>query len=635
MEVSALRYSGASGLHARSPLLRLQSDERLVAMIRRGNQPAFELLVSRYHTRLLSFCRHLLGSREDAEDVLQDVLAAAYNAMVADDRPLNVKPWLYRIARNRCLNHLRRTTAIGVDSMDVHLAEHGTTTADKVHGREEFRQLVSDIGGLPETQRTALILREMDALTYEQIAEAMDTTVSSVKSLLVRARVSLTEAAEARLLSCEEVREELAEVTEGLRRKISPPARRHVKSCARCEVFHKELHRTNRALAALIPIGPLALLRKAVLFHAIGHSAAGSAGAAGVSAVGTGSGTGAAGAGAVGAAGASGVGAAAGAGAAGAAGAAGSGGLISAGVGAVATKAAAGIAAAAIFTAGTVAVSHHVDAGHANGLSATTIVNRSVTSGLEQAASGNAGIVGAVAGVSGASTAGGRAGRRAKLHARSAAKAIRTQTLLERQKTAADTPAPALTNLQVGGSDPGSPRAAGTDGPSPASTGTSAPVATGGVSTAPPSGAPTAVTSATTPTPATITPTPAATTPTPAATTPTPAATTPAPVTTDGAVTTTTAPVTTTATAPTTPTAPTPVPVTTTPTPAPVATTPTPVPVTTTPTPTATTPAPVTTTATAPTTAAPTTPPPLSTTPTAPDTGAATTPTGTTGSQGP
>jgi len=164
----------------------------------------------------------MLGSREDAEDVLQEVFAAAFNAMTADERPINVRPWLYRIARNRSLNHLRRTQAIGVDSMDVHLAEHGASTADKVHKREEFRLLMGDVHRLPESQRTALLLREIDALSYEQISEAMETTIPSVKSLLVRARVSLAEAAEARHLSCEEVREELGEVAEGLRR-MSPP----------------------------------------------------------------------------------------------------------------------------------------------------------------------------------------------------------------------------------------------------------------------------------------------------------------------------------------------------------------------------------------------------------------------------
>src|SRR5206468_5832637 len=141
---------------------------------RRGHSGAFEALVSRYHARLLAFCRHMLGSKEDAEDVLQEVFAAAYNAMLGDDRDINVRPWLYRIARNRSLNHLRRAQAIGVDSMDVHFSEHGATTADKVHGREEFRLLIEDVQTLAETQRTALLLREIDALSYEQIAEAME-----------------------------------------------------------------------------------------------------------------------------------------------------------------------------------------------------------------------------------------------------------------------------------------------------------------------------------------------------------------------------------------------------------------------------------------------------------------------------
>ena len=100
--------------------------------------------------------------------------------------------------------------------MDVFERDGGTTTADTVHKREEFRQIVADVQELPETQRTALLLREIDALSYDQIAEAMDTTVPSVKSLLVRARVSLAEAAEARLLTCDEVRLELGQVAEGL-----------------------------------------------------------------------------------------------------------------------------------------------------------------------------------------------------------------------------------------------------------------------------------------------------------------------------------------------------------------------------------------------------------------------------------
>src|ERR1700759_4178101 len=293
VEVSALKYSGGIGLHGRSPLLRVQSDDGVIALLRRGNMAAFEVLVSRYESRLMAFCRHLLGSREDAEDVLQEVLTAAFNAILADDRPINVRPWLYRIARNRSLNHLRRAQAIGVDSMDHHLSENGATTADKVHEREEFRLLVGDIHELPETQKTALVLREMDALSYERIAEAMETTVPSVKSLLVRARVSLAEAAEARLLPCEEVRIELGEVAEGLRRRPSSLVRRHLRSCTRCSSFKVQLRETNKALTALLPIGPMVFVLRKLAFVHLGHGAG-----AGASA-----GTGATGAGAAGQAG--------------------------------------------------------------------------------------------------------------------------------------------------------------------------------------------------------------------------------------------------------------------------------------------------------------------------------------------
>jgi len=321
VEVTALR-THAVGLRGPTPLLRLQSDERLIALVRRGNHAAFEMLVSRYQSRLLAFCRHMLGSREDAEDVLQEVFAASFNAILADDRAINVRPWLYRIARNRSLNHLRRVQPIGVDSMDVHLSEGGVTTADKFHKREDFRLLVSDVQDLPETQKTALLLREIDALSYEQIAEAMETTIPSVKSLLVRARVSLAEAAEARTLSCEQVREELAEVAEGLRRSTAP-ARRHVRTCERCQGFKAQLRTTNKALAVVFPVAPLLLLKKALLTQFGMTASAGAGGAAAATVAATG-GTSA----------------------------------MSAGISTIATKTAATLAAAAIVTAGAVEVKH-------------------------------------------------------------------------------------------------------------------------------------------------------------------------------------------------------------------------------------------------------------------------------------
>src|SRR4051794_14421019 len=329
MEAGALRTSAVlPGLGARSPLLRLKSDEQLIALTRKGQQAAFEVLVQRYQSRLLAFCRHMLGSTEDAEDVLQEVFTASFNAMLADERPINARPWLYRIARNRCLNHLPRPTHSGQDSMDIFESGGGTTTADTVHKREEFRQIVADVQELPETQRTALLLREIDALSYDDIATAMDTTVPSVKSLLVRARVSLAEAAEARLLTCDEVRLELGQVAEGLA-KTTAPVRRHLKGCERCRVFRGELRKANRALAAVYPLGPLVVVKKFLTAK-----------------VGIGAGTAS-----------SGSSAAAGAAAATSAGA-GAGSALSAGMSTIVSKAAAGFAAAAIVTAGAVEVKH-------------------------------------------------------------------------------------------------------------------------------------------------------------------------------------------------------------------------------------------------------------------------------------
>jgi RNA polymerase sigma factor (sigma-70 family) len=347
MEVSALRHpSSVPGLRGPSALLRLQSDERLIALTRRGQHAAFETLCARYQSRLLSFCRHMLASREDAEDVLQEVFAAAFNAVLADERAINVRPWLYRIARNRSLNHLRRASALGVDSMDVHFADHGMSTGDRVLRRESFRELIADVHDLPETQRTALLLREIDALSYEQIAHAMETTVPSVKSLLVRARISLAEAAEARKLSCEQVRLELGEMSEGLI-KLSTPARRHVRACERCTFFKKQLKQNNHALAAILPVGPLLIVKK-LLLAKLGSTA--SAGGAHVA-----SGAGAT----VGATATVGAGAVAATG-----GASVAGGLLTAGAGAIATKAVAGLAAAAIVTAGAVAAERAVVVHH-------------------------------------------------------------------------------------------------------------------------------------------------------------------------------------------------------------------------------------------------------------------------------
>jgi RNA polymerase sigma factor (sigma-70 family) len=339
LEASALTHASQRGLLARrSPLLKLQGDEKLIAMVRSGNAGAFETIVDRYQGRLLGFCRQMLGSTEDAEDVLQEVFVNSYKAMLADEREINLRPWLYRIARNRCLNHLRRPTADAQESMDMVPMVEAASTAEKVHNREEFRQLLSDVSKLPETQRSALLLREMDAMSYEEIAQAMETSVPSVKSLLVRARISLAEASQARQLTCGEVQLALAEAAEGLA-KVSGAVRRHVRECDECSDFRAQVRSNDKVLAALFPAGPLIAL-KGFLASKLGFGGA-SGGAAGA-----GAGTAATGA-------VSGVGAAIGSsGATGGIGAVG---------GALGTKAVAGVVTAAVLTAGAVEVRQQVE----------------------------------------------------------------------------------------------------------------------------------------------------------------------------------------------------------------------------------------------------------------------------------
>ena len=175
--------------------LRTRTDEQLVAALRAGDDDAMTVIDERYRSRLLAYVRRM-SAGSDAEDVVQDVLTRAYTALRADDRPMTLRPWLYRVTHNRCLDLLRRPAPLLTEDMDLGAAS--ATLGDQVAGRERLRQVVADIQALPDQQRSALIIRELEGLTYEELAEALDTTVPAIKSLLVRARMNLAKAAEQR-----------------------------------------------------------------------------------------------------------------------------------------------------------------------------------------------------------------------------------------------------------------------------------------------------------------------------------------------------------------------------------------------------------------------------------------------------
>jgi RNA polymerase sigma factor (sigma-70 family) len=236
--------------------LRLRSDEQLLALFRAGREDAFRAIHDRYHARLLAYVRHMLRGSTEAEDVVQDVFLRAYGALRTGEREIAVRAWLYRVAHNRCIDYVRRAPAPPLQP-DERLPG-GTDPVVEAERREDLRRLVADLHNLPEQQRSALIIRELEGLSYEELGVALGVTVPAVKSLLVRARSGLADAAQARDTDCARIREELALAVD---RPGRPPRllRDHLRVCESCRAHRQALRHRHVQLAGLLP-GPSGLL---------------------------------------------------------------------------------------------------------------------------------------------------------------------------------------------------------------------------------------------------------------------------------------------------------------------------------------------------------------------------------------
>jgi RNA polymerase sigma factor (sigma-70 family) len=259
-------------------LLRLRSDEQLVALFRAGHEEAFRAIYDRYRQRLFAYTRQMLpGSRQDAEDALQDVFIRAYSGLRANDRDLALRAWLYRVAHNRCIDELRRPLPSIPDLAEMAKGRIRDPIAE-AEQREALRRLIADVRRLPDQQRSALLMRELSGMSYAELAVVLGVSVAAVRSLLVRARLGLVRALEARETACSEIRRELVGAHD---RGVRPTAtaRRHLRDCSGCREFRGRLKGTSRQLAALTPgIGPLGLTAKLL---GIGGGAGGSAAAGG------------------------------------------------------------------------------------------------------------------------------------------------------------------------------------------------------------------------------------------------------------------------------------------------------------------------------------------------------------------
>jgi RNA polymerase sigma factor (sigma-70 family) len=259
-------------------LLALAGDERLVEQIRRGNELAFEVVFERHGAGILAFCRHMLGSREEAEDAVQHTFAAAFKDLQrAEKRTIALKAWLYTIARNRCVSVLRARREHASELHD--LPTDGLS--EQVERRAELRQLLADVRELPEEQRAALLLAEAAGLSHAEVAQVLGCEVANVKGLVFRARTGLIERRTARETPCREIREQLATLHGGALRRNE--LRHHLRSCPGCSAYRDEVRRQRQMLAVALPVVPSLGLKSSVLGAAgVTGGAVGGASAGGV-----------------------------------------------------------------------------------------------------------------------------------------------------------------------------------------------------------------------------------------------------------------------------------------------------------------------------------------------------------------
>ncbi len=252
------------------------SEHELVAAVRRGDDGAFSELYLRYQTRIGSYVFGMVGDHGRAEDIAQEVFISALRRMRENGRPIAFKPWIYEIAKNACIDEFRRTRRTREVSLDHDEASEspslvlasGQTPDVAVESKQRLEDLRGAFHGLSESHHKIIVMRELEGLSYSEIAQRMGMSRPMVESTLFRARRRLSEEYE-ELVSgrrCEHVKTVIdrcdARTVRSLgireRRQIArhlahcQPCRRH----ARIAGFDESKLHSGRAgkLAALLPL---------------------------------------------------------------------------------------------------------------------------------------------------------------------------------------------------------------------------------------------------------------------------------------------------------------------------------------------------------------------------------------------
>ncbi len=251
----------------------LLSDERLTRRAIGGDQRAFTAIFARYQQPLYRYCLAILGDRQDAEDALQSTMLKVLRALPGEERRIELKPWLYRIAHNESVELIRRRRPS--EELDAELLAGGAGLVEEASQRERLRHLLADLEQLPERQRGTLVMRELGGLGFEEIGAALGTSAAVARQTLYEARLGLREMDAGREMSCDEVMRAVSDADGRVLRRRD--LRAHLRSCDACSGFRDEIGGRRHDLAALSPLPAAAAA--ALLQGILGGGSAGAGGA--------------------------------------------------------------------------------------------------------------------------------------------------------------------------------------------------------------------------------------------------------------------------------------------------------------------------------------------------------------------
>ena len=165
------------------------TDPDLVRGLRAGRRDAFERLYGEYHAPIYNLCARVLGDREEAKDVTQEVFIKAFDQLpAADAESFGLRPWLYRVATNACFNRLRSRRKLDGGG-DAGL-EQAASGVDEFERAQTVALVEQSLGEMNERYRTALVLKDLQGLPPEEIAEVMEVSRANADVLVHRARAS-------------------------------------------------------------------------------------------------------------------------------------------------------------------------------------------------------------------------------------------------------------------------------------------------------------------------------------------------------------------------------------------------------------------------------------------------------------